>query len=105
MPKLPVPRKEKKSNKKRKSSGDAAASPAGPATEQAGPALVEKTVEVASTRPVVAKASIQPDDPTSLDADISASPNRLWTLKHDTIPEFHALMPKGQEFNFAFRDD
>ena len=60
---------------------------------------MEKTVEF------VVKASTQPDDPESLDADIPASPNRLWTLKHDTIPEFHALMPKGQEFCFAFRDD
>ena len=98
MPRLQLPRKSKSKGKK-KSSGDLTASPADPATEQAGPALVEKTVEV------VSNASTQPVDSTSLDAEVSASPKRLWTLKHNTIPEFQEICPKGQEFNFAFRDN
>ena len=105
MPLLSRSKKSKGGNKKRKSSGDSASSPVGPASKQAGPALVEKIVEVgakASTRPVVAKASIQSDDPESLDAEKSASPNRSWTLKHAVMPEIMTLMPKELEFCFVF---
>ena len=99
MPLLSRSKKSKGGNKKRKSSGDSASSPVGPASEQAGPALVEKIVEV------VAKASIQSDDPESLDAEKSASPNRSWTLKHAVMPEIMTLMPKELEFCFVFRDE
>ena len=70
---------KKRKVKRRKSTGDSAASPAGPATQRAGPALEEKTVDVVSKAPtVVSKAPTQPDDPTSLDAE-TASPKLLWT--------------------------
>ena len=54
---------EKSRKKLRKSTEEAAAVPAGPATEQAGPAQVEKAAEV------VAKASTQPLTPKSLNVE------------------------------------
>ena len=79
--------------------GDSAASPAGPATERAGLTTEEMAVDVASMAPT------RTDDPLSLDAEKSASPRGIWTLKHAPEPEFQAICPKGQEFNFAFRED
>ena len=107
MPKQIAQIASKKLKKRRKSSGDPASSPAGPATEQARPAKLGKTVEVgakASTRPIVAKAAIL-DDPDSVDAEKSASPKKKWTLHHGTIPEFVASMPKQREICFVFRDE
>ena len=101
MPLLQVPKSKKtKLRSPKASTGEPTAVPAGPAAVQAGPAQLENVVEV------VAKAPTQSLAPKSLEADMSASPNRLWKLKHSTTAEFQeALLPKGQEFCFAFRDD
>ena len=97
--------KKKGKTKRRRSAGDSAASPAGPENLRAGPATEEMDVDIASKAPMVgSKAPTQPDDPTFLDAE-TASPKLLWTLKHSTTPEFQEICPKGQEFNFAFRED
>ena len=50
MPLLQLP-KNKKAKKKKSSTGESAAVPAGPATDQAGPAQVGKAVEVVAKAP------------------------------------------------------
>ena len=92
-------KKAKAKKPRRKSQGDSAASPVGPATERAKLASEEMTVDVGSMAPT------QTDDLLSLDAEKSASPRGIWTLKYANIPEFQEICPKGQEFNFAFRED